>query len=155
MQRLLSRACSGDVKYHLGASSTRVLPSGRSLELSLLANPSHLEAVNPLVSGATRAKQLYTADVGRTRCMGLLLHGDAAFSAQGVVFETLGLSDLQNYTTGGTIHVIVNNQIGFTTTPQESRNSRYCTDVAKVSNAPTMHFNAVTQPFQSRYIAVA
>jgi 2-oxoglutarate dehydrogenase E1 component len=139
---LLSRSYSGDVKYHLGTESTRALADGTgSIEVSLLPNPSHLEAVNPLVCGKVRAKQFHINDTQRRRCMGVLLHGDAAFAGQGVVFETLGLADLHDYTTGGTVHLIVNNQIGFTTTPHESRSSRYCTDVAKTIGAPIFHVN--------------
>jgi len=132
---------SGDVKYHLGMSYSRPTISGKRVHLSLVANPSHLEAVNPVVEGKTRAKQHYIGDVDRTRCMSLLLHGDAAFSGQGVVFETMGLSDLHNYTTGGTVHIVVNNQIGFTTDPRSSRSSPYCTDVAKAVQAPVFHVN--------------
>ena len=132
---------SGDVKYHLGMSYSRPTHSGKAVHLSLVANPSHLEAVNPVVEGKTRAKQLYTGDHERKRCMSLLLHGDAAFSGQGVVFETMGLSDLHEYTTGGTIHIVVNNQIGFTTDPRSSRSSPYCTDVAKAIQAPIFHVN--------------
>ena len=132
---------SGDVKYHLGMSYSRPTHSGKHVHLSLVANPSHLEAVNPVVEGKTRAKQHYLGDVDRTGSMSLLLHGDAAFSGQGVVFETMGLSDLHNYTTGGTVHIVVNNQIGFTTDPRSSRSSPYCTDVAKAIQAPIFHVN--------------
>jgi 2-oxoglutarate dehydrogenase E1 component len=132
---------SGDVKYHLGMSYTRPTPSGKQVNISLVANPSHLEAVNPVVEGKTRAKQHYMGDTERTKVMPILLHGDAAFSGQGVVFETMGLSDLHDYTTGGTIHVVVNNQIGFTTDPASSRSSPYCTDVAKAVQAPIFHVN--------------
>merc|ERR1719197_917344 len=133
---------SGDVKYHLGMSYTRPTVGGKTVNMSLVANPSHLEAVNPVVEGKTRAKQHYMGDVERHRCMGILLHGDAAFSGQGVVFETMGLSDLHNYRTGGTVHIVVNNQIGFTTDPRSSRSSPYCTDVAKAIQAPIFHVNA-------------
>ena len=132
---------SGDVKYHLGMSYDRPTISGKMVHLSLVANPSHLEAVNPVVAGKTRAKQHYTGDGDRSRTMSILLHGDAAFSGQGVVFETMGLSDLHEYTTGGTIHIVVNNQIGFTTDPRSSRSSPYCTDVAKAIQAPIFHVN--------------
>lgn len=127
---------TGDVKYHLGMSYTRPTLNGKSIHLALVANPSHLEAVNPVVEGKTRAKQHFTGDTDRSRTMSILLHGDAAFSGQGVVFETMGLSDLHHYTTGGTIHIVVNNQIGFTTDPRSSRSSPYCTDVAKAISAP-------------------
>ena len=132
---------SGDVKYHLGASSDRPLPNGKSIHLSLTANPSHLEAVNPVVLGKVRAKQAQIGDTKRTRVMGLLLHGDAAFAGQGLVPETLGLSELKGYRTGGTIHIIVNNQIGFTTSPKFSRSSPYPSDVAKMVQAPILHVN--------------
>ena len=132
---------SGDVKYHLGMSYTRQTVSGKPVQISLVANPSHLEAVNPVVEGKVRAKQHYMGDNERTRVMPILLHGDAAFSGQGVVFETMGLSDLHDYATGGTIHIVVNNQIGFTTDPRSSRSSPYCTDVAKAIQAPIFHVN--------------
>merc|ERR1719197_1694435 len=132
---------SGDVKYHLGMSYTRPTPSGKQVNISLVANPSHLEAVNPVVEGKTRAKQHYMGDAERTKTLPILLHGDAAFSGQGVVFETMGLSDLHDYTTGGTIHIVVNNQISFTTDPRSSRSTPYCTDVAKAIQAPIFHVN--------------
>eukprot|EP00040_Diaphanoeca_grandis_P011699 m.60001 g.60001 ORF g.60001 m.60001 type:complete len:1002 (-) comp22788_c0_seq1:200-3205(-) len=131
---------SGDVKYHLGMSS-KVEIEGREMQLSLLANPSHLEAVNPVVVGKVRAEQLLRGDDERKRVMSVLLHGDAAFAGQGVVYESLGLADLPAYTTGGTIHIVVNNQIGFTTDPRESRSSPYCTDIAKFVDAPIFHVN--------------
>ncbi|XP_002966013.2 2-oxoglutarate dehydrogenase, mitochondrial [Selaginella moellendorffii] len=132
---------SGDVKYHLGTSYDRPTRSGKRIHLSLVANPSHLEAVDPVVIGKTRAKQYYSQDVERKRNMAVLLHGDGSFSGQGVVYETLHLSDLPNYTTGGTIHIVVNNQVAFTTDPKSSRSSPYCTDVAKALNAPIFHVN--------------
>ncbi|MCO5602599.1 hypothetical protein L7F22_056733 [Adiantum nelumboides] len=132
---------SGDVKYHLGTSYDRPTRGGKRIHLSLVANPSHLEAVNPVVVGKTRAKQYYTKDTSRTKNMGVLLHGDGSFAGQGVVYETLHLSDLPNYTTGGTIHIVVNNQVAFTTDPKSSRSSPYCTDVAKALNAPIFHVN--------------
>eukprot|EP00126_Sphaerothecum_destruens_P007128 Sdes_comp19697_c0_seq1m11614 len=132
---------SGDVKYHLGLSHDRKTLSGKMVHISLVANPSHLEAVNPVVTGKARAEQFYKNDTDRSRVLPVLLHGDAAFSGQGVVFETFGLSDLPNYATGGTIHIVVNNQIGFTTDPRFSRSSPYCSDVAKTVNAPIFHVN--------------
>ena len=132
---------SGDVKYHLGTSSDRELKNGRRIHLGLTANPSHLEAVNPVVEGKTRAKQAQRGDAERKRVMSLLLHGDAAFAGQGLVAETLGLSQLRGHRTGGTIHVIVNNQIGFTTSPRFSRSSPYPSDVAKMVQAPIFHVN--------------
>lgn len=132
---------SGDVKYHLGTSTTRKLASGNVVNFSLLANPSHLEAVDPVVMGKTRAKQFFSNDFTREKTMGLMLHGDASFAGQGVVAETLELSDLRDYLTGGTVHVVVNNQIGFTTDPREARSSPYPTDVAKTVGIPIFHVN--------------
>ncbi len=131
---------SGDVKYHLGTSSDRTF-GDKKVHLSLTANPSHLEAVNPVVAGKVRAKQDQRNDENRTRVMGLLLHGDASFAGQGVVAETLSLGELKGYRTGGTIHVIVNNQIGFTTSPKNARASRYPSDFAKIIQAPIFHVN--------------
>ncbi|MEM7616310.1 MAG: thiamine pyrophosphate-dependent enzyme, partial [Pseudomonadota bacterium] len=126
---------SGDVKYHLGASSDRVF-DGNTVHLSLTANPSHLEAVNPVVIGKARAKQQQLNDTERTAVLPVLLHGDAAFAGQGVVAECFGLSGLKGHRTGGTIHVVVNNQIGFTTSPHNSRSSPYPTDIALMVEAP-------------------
>jgi len=131
---------SGDVKYHLGASADRSF-DGHEVHLSLAANPSHLEAVNPVVLGKIRARQTRSSDVDRARSMAILLHGDAAFAGQGLVAECLGLSELQGYRTGGTIHFIINNQIGFTTNPVFSRSSPYSSDVAKTVQAPIFHVN--------------
>ncbi|KQJ82296.2 hypothetical protein BRADI_5g08235v3 [Brachypodium distachyon] len=132
---------TGDVKYHLGTSYDRPTRGGKHIHLSLVANPSHLEAVDPVVAGKTRAKQYYSNDLDRTKNLGVLLHGDGSFSGQGVVFETLHLSALPNYTTGGTIHIVVNNQVAFTTDPMSGRSSQYCTDVAKALDAPIFHVN--------------
>lgn len=134
---------SGDVKYHLGTSYDRTYPDGRKVHLSLVANPSHLEAADPVVVGKVRAKQFYLGnDVEAERkVMPLLLHGDAAFSGQGVVYETMQLTDLENYDTGGTVHVVVNNQVGFTTDPKNSRSSQYCTDLGKAMDIPILHVN--------------
>jgi 2-oxoglutarate dehydrogenase E1 component len=131
---------SGDVKYHLGASSDREF-DGNSVHLSLTANPSHLEAVNPVVLGKVRAKQDQLKDNERTAVMGILLHGDAAFAGQGVVAEGFGLSGLRGHKTGGTMHIVVNNQIGFTTAPHFSRSSPYPTDIALMVEAPIFHVN--------------
>ncbi len=131
---------SGDVKYHLGASSDREF-DGNSVHLSLTANPSHLEAVNPVCLGKARAKQDQLNDVERTQVLTILLHGDAAFAGQGVVAECFGLSGLKGHRTGGTIHLIVNNQIGFTTAPHFSRSSPYPTDIALMVEAPIFHVN--------------
>ncbi|MEO1455641.1 MAG: 2-oxoglutarate dehydrogenase E1 component [Pseudomonadota bacterium] len=131
---------SGDVKYHLGASSDREF-DGNSVHLSLTANPSHLEAVNPVVLGKARAKQDQNNDKERITCLPILLHGDAAFAGQGVVAEGFGLSGLRGHRTGGTIHIVVNNQIGFTTAPHFSRSSPYPTDIALMVEAPIFHVN--------------
>lgn len=131
---------SGDVKYHLGASSDREF-DGNSVHLSLTANPSHLEAVNPVVLGKVRAKQDQLGDAERTQVLPILLHGDAAFAGQGVVAECFALSGLRGHRTGGTMHIVVNNQIGFTTAPHFSRSSPYPTDNALVVEAPIFHVN--------------
>ncbi len=132
---------SGDVKYHLGHSSDYVSASGKRVHLSLCFNPSHLEYVNPVVLGRCRAKQDRMGDELRSRKCSILIHGDAAFAGEGVVQETLSLSQLEAYATGGTIHVIVNNQIGFTTSPSEARSTTYATDVAKMLQSPIFHVN--------------
>ena len=131
---------SGDVKYHLGASSDREF-DGNTVHLSLTANPSHLEAVNPVVLGKVRAKQAQKNDEERVKVLPILLHGDAAFAGQGVVAEGFGLSGLVGHKTGGTMHIIVNNQIGFTTAPHFSRSSPYPTDIALMVEAPIFHVN--------------
>ena len=131
---------SGDVKYHMGYSADTVTVRGDTVHLSLTPNPSHLEAVNTVVQGRVRAKQERAGDDGG-RCMALLMHGDAAFSGQGLVMETLNLSELRGYRTGGTLHVIVNNQIGFTTPPSESRSTPYATDIARMLGVPIFHVN--------------
>ncbi len=131
---------SGDVKYHLGASSDREF-DGNTVHLSLTANPSHLEAVNPVVLGKVRAKQDQLSDADRTAVLPILLHGDAAFAGQGVVAECFGLSGLKGHRTGGTMHIVVNNQIGFTTAPHFSRSSPYPTDIALMVEAPIFHVN--------------
>ncbi|KAF9437393.1 2-oxoglutarate dehydrogenase E1 component [Entomortierella beljakovae] len=133
---------SGDVKYHLGMTYDRPTPSGKPVHLALVANPSHLEAADGVVLGQTHAIQHYMDDKDRSRSLALLLHGDAAFAGQGVVYETLGFMDLPSYSTGGTIHIVVNNQIGFTTDPRFARSTAYCTDIAKAINAPIFHVNA-------------
>ncbi len=132
---------SGDVKYHKGYSSDRRTRSGERIHLSLTANPSHLEAVDPVVVGRTRAKQIRSGDEKGWQTVPVLLHGDAAFAGQGMVPETLNLSHLNGYSVGGTLHVVVNNQIGFTTTPQEARSTLYATDVAKMIQIPIFHVN--------------
>jgi 2-oxoglutarate dehydrogenase E1 component len=132
----------GDVKYHLGHSHDARTHSGRTIHLSLSPNPSHLEAVNPVVEGIVRGKQAYRNDTERRRVVPVLLHGDAAFVGQGLVFETLALAHLPAFTTGGTIHVIVDNQIGFTTAPPEYLFGRYASDPAHVVRGPVFHVNA-------------
>jgi len=134
---------SGDVKYHLGTYIERLnRVTNKNIRLAVVANPSHLEAVDPVVQGKTRAEQFYRGDTEGKKVMSILLHGDAAFCGQGIVFETFHLSDLPDYTTHGTVHIVVNNQVGFTTDPRYSRSSPYCTDVARVVNAPIFHVNA-------------
>jgi 2-oxoglutarate dehydrogenase E1 component len=142
----------GDVKYHLGFSSDRTNSRGLALHLSLSPNPSHLEAVDPVVEGRTRAKQSQFGDTERKRGIPLLIHGDAAFAGQGLVAETLNLSQLAGYTTGGTIHVVVNNQIGFTTAPNDARSTTYCTDVGKMIQVPIFHVNG-EDPEATCYVA--
>lgn len=132
---------SGDVKYHLGFSHDYQTRSGKIVHLSLTANPSHLEAVNPVVEGRVRAKQERGHDMERLRVIPLLIHGNAAFAGQGVVAETLTLAQLRGYTTGGTVHIIVNNQIGFTTSPEEGCSGSYASDIAKAIHAPIFHVN--------------
>jgi 2-oxoglutarate dehydrogenase E1 component len=132
----------GDVKYHLGYSHNRRTRRGREIHLSLSPNPSHLEAVNPVVEGIVRAKQGYLGDVERRRVVPVLAHGDAAFTGQGIVYETLALSTLPSFTTGGTVHVIVDNQIGFTTSPPDYVFTRYPSDPGHVLHAPVFHVNA-------------
>ena len=131
---------SGDVKYHIGFSADREI-DGHSLHLSLTSNPSHLEAVNPVVLGKVRAEQFRRGDENRNRVMALLIHGDAAFAGQGLVAETLELSSLKGFQTGGTVHIIINNQIGFTTSPPHSRSSPYSSDIGKAIQAPIFHVN--------------
>src|SRR5881392_161615 len=135
-------AGDGDVKYHLGYRTVRKLENGVEIEIRLAANPSHLEAVNPVVEGTARARQRIRGDTEtRRKVLPLLIHGDAAFAGQGVVAETLNMSQLHGYGTGGTVHIVVNNQIGFTTLPEDARSSMYATDIAKMIEAPIFHVN--------------
>src|SRR5947207_7129275 len=135
-------AGDGDVKYHLGYHSVRRLASDAEVEIRLSSNPSHLEAVDPVVEGQARARQRIRGDTEhRRKVLPLLVHGDAAFIAQGIVAETFNLSQLHGYSTGGTIHIVVNNQIGFTTLPKDARSSSYATDIAKMIEAPIFHVN--------------
>ena len=132
---------AGDVKYHLGASSNREF-DGNLVHISLSDNPSHLEAVNPVVLGQTRAKQYFHNDKRRQQVIPILIHGDAAFAGQGVVAECFAMSGVPGHNTGGTIHIIVNNQIGFTTNPKFARSSPYPSDLAKMVEAPILHVNS-------------
>ena len=135
-------AGDGDVKYHLGYRTVRKLGSGATVEIRLSANPSHLEAVDPVVEGTARARQRIRGDTEhRRKVLPLLVHGDAAFAGQGIVAETLNMSQLHGYSTGGTVHVVVNNQIGFTTLPEDARSSMYATDIAKMIEVPIFHVN--------------
>ncbi|MDQ8202008.1 2-oxoglutarate dehydrogenase E1 component [Pelagicoccus sp. SDUM812003] len=131
----------GDVKYHLGYEKVIETKEGHYVEIRLASNPSHLEAVNPVVEGKARARQRILNDSQRKKVLPVLVHGDAAFAGQGMVAEVLNFSQLPGYRTGGTVHIIVNNQIGFTTTPKEARSTRYCTDIAKMIEAPIFHVN--------------
>src|SRR5260370_2173528 len=133
---------SGDVKYHLGACGVRKSTAGHEIAVSVAFNPSHLEAVDPVAEGITRPKQDRLGDTKRERVIPILVHGDAAFAGQGVVAETLNLSQLEGYTTGGTIHLVINNQIGFTTNPNEARSTPYSTDVARMVQSQIFHVNA-------------
>ncbi|HMC59248.1 MAG TPA: thiamine pyrophosphate-dependent enzyme, partial [Candidatus Solibacter sp.] len=146
---------SGDVKYHLGATGIRKTAGGREIVVSVSPNPSHLEAVDPVVEGIVRPKQDRLGDAERARVIPLLIHGDAAFAGQGVVAETLNLSQLDGYSTGGTIHLIINNQIGFTTLPDESRSTPYSTDVARAVQAPIFHVNGDDPEAAIRVVQIA
>ena len=132
----------GDVKYHLGYSYDHISACGRNIHLSLSFNPSHLELVDPVIEGIVHAKQDYLHDTERCRVVPVLIHGDAAFTGQGIVAETLNLSELEGYRTGGSIHIVINNQLGYTATPQETRFTPYPTDVAQQIQAPVFHVNA-------------
>ncbi|HEX8550092.1 MAG TPA: 2-oxoglutarate dehydrogenase E1 component [Abditibacteriaceae bacterium] len=145
----------GDVKYHLGYSNHWQTLNGRKVYLALCFNPSHLEYVNPVAIGRMRAKQDRVGDVERTRGLVVLIHGDAAFAGQGVVQETLNLSQLRGYTVGGTLHVVVNNQIGFTTSPSESRSSPYATDIARLLQIPIFHVNGEDPEAVAQVVRVA
>lgn len=132
----------GDVKYHHGATGQRTMPNGNEISVSVTFNPSHLEYVDPVVEGIVRAKQDVLGTNSQSRVIPVLIHGDAAFAGEGVVAETLNLSKLKAYQTGGTIHIVINNQVGFTTSPESARSSLYCTDIAKMIEAPIFHVNS-------------
>ncbi|MEO5754649.1 MAG: 2-oxoglutarate dehydrogenase E1 component [Chthoniobacterales bacterium] len=145
-------AGDGDVKYHLGYRTVRKLSGGGQVEIRLAANPSHLEAVDPVVEGIARARQRIRGDTEhRRKVLPLLIHGDAAFAGQGIVAETLNMSQLHGYGTGGTVHVVVNNQIGFTTLPEDARSSMYATDIAKMIEVPIFHVNG-DDPLAVRFV---
>ena len=150
----LSRG-GGDVRYHLGFSSDWTTSTGAKVHISLCFNPSHLEFVNPVALGRTRAKQDRAEDTKRQEAMTILIHGDAAFAGEGVVQETLNLSQLKGYSTGGTLHVIINNQIGFTTEPDEGRSSIYATDVAKMLQIPIFHVNGEDPEAVAQVVSLA
>lgn len=133
---------SGDVKYHLGHSQTKLMNNGKELTMDILNNPSHLECICPVVQGMVRAKQHFNKDDKRNDHIGILIHGDAAFSGQGVNYENMQMTNLSNYTTGGLLHVIANNQIGFTTTPADGRSTPFPTDIGKAYDSPIIHVNA-------------
>ncbi len=131
----------GDVKYHMGFSSDMTTRKGKKIHLSLASNPSHLEFINAVIEGVARAKQNQRQDTQREKVVPIAIHGDAAFAGQGVCYETLNLSQLQGYATGGTLHIVINNQVGFTTSPRDSRSTTYCTDLAKMLETPIFHVN--------------
>ncbi len=131
----------GDVKYHMGFSVDYATAEGKKIHLSLASNPSHLEFINPVIQGIAKAKQTQLDDIDRKKVIPLSIHGDAAFAGQGVCYETLNLSGLSGYKTGGTIHIVINNQVGFTTSPEDSRSTTYSTDVAKMLEVPIFHVN--------------
>ncbi|HAM70818.1 MAG TPA: 2-oxoglutarate dehydrogenase E1 component [Verrucomicrobiales bacterium] len=145
----------GDVKYHLGHSNDWVTSTGKRVHLSLCFNPSHLEFVNPVAMGRARAKQDRVSDVQHEGCMPILIHGDAAFIGEGVVQESLNLSQLDGYKVGGVLHVIVNNQIGFTTSPSDARSGAYCTDIAKMLQSPIFHVNGEDPEAVAQVVRVA
>jgi len=132
---------AGDVKYHIGFRNEYTTPSGKKVIIQVMPNASHLESVDPVATGFTRCEQDMTGDKDRKKIIGILIHGDAAFSGQGIVYETMQFSALNNYNIGGTIHLVVNNQIGFTTVPRDSRTGEYCTEIAKSIGAPIFHVN--------------
>lgn len=133
---------SGDVKYHKGFLSEVITVKGHKVKVNLVPNPSHLESVDPVAEGQTKAKQIKKNDMAQDRVVPILVHGDAAVSGQGVIYETMQLCNLNGYSTGGSVHIVINNQIGFTTLPEDARSTRYCTDIAKTFGSPVFHVNA-------------
>ena len=131
----------GDVKYHLGFSADRKTPSGKNVHLSLAPNPSHLEFIDPVVEGIARSKQESRYKGDKKKCVPVAIHGDAAVAGQGVVYETINLGHLEGFSTGGTLHIVINNQVGFTTNPEDSRSTMYCTDIFKMLETPIFHVN--------------
>src|SRR5262249_10363385 len=129
------------VKYHMGFSADVTTRQGKPVHLSLGSNPSHLEFINPVIEGVARAKQAMLGDTERLKVVPIQIHGDAAFAGQGVCYETLNLSQLRGYGMGGSIHIVINNQVGFTTSPIDSRSTTYCTDMAKMLDSPIFHVN--------------
>jgi len=145
----------GDVKYHLGHHSDWTTRQGDKVHLALCFNPSHLEFVTPVALGRVRARQDRLGDTGRVKSMAVVIHGDAAFAGQGVIQESLNLSELEGYSTGGTLHVVVNNQVGFTTDPEDGRSTRYCTDVAKMLQVPIFHVNGEDPEAVAQVVSLA
>ena len=145
----------GDVKYHIGATGEYVSPDGHVIGLHLASNPSHLEAVDPVVLGRTRAKQERIGKGGKENVLPMIIHGDAAFAGQGILAETLNMATLHGYNVGGTVHVIVNNLLGFTAIPEESNSSRFSTDIAKRLPIPIFHVNAEDPDAVVRVAAIA
>jgi 2-oxoglutarate dehydrogenase E1 component len=143
---------SGDVKYHKGFTSDYVCANGKTVKIQMASNPSHLESIDPVVEGMVKSRQVNKNDVNQERVLPILIHGDASIAGQGVVYETLQMYKLDGYTTGGTIHIVVNNQIGFTTIPRDSRSMTYCTDIAKAFSAPVFHVN-VEKPEHCVFVA--
>lgn len=146
---------AGDVKYHLGVTAVKETEGGKKVTFSIVPNPSHLEAVNPLVYGRVRAIQDSYPEKGPNNAVAVLIHGDAAIAGQGVVYESIEMQDLKDYTTGGVIHIVMNNQIGFTTDPHQGRSTFYCTEVAKVVDAPVFHVNADEPDLLDRCMQIA
>jgi 2-oxoglutarate dehydrogenase E1 component len=140
-EELEDNVALGDVKYHLGYSNEFKLKNGRNIEIHMAPNPSHLEAVSPLIQGISRSRTDFRYKGDKTRLLPIAIHGDAAMAGQGVVYEVAQMMDLQGYTNGGTIHIVINNQIGFTTNYLDARSSTYCTDVGKVVKCPIFHVN--------------